>query len=158
MMDKQASSVPINADPKILLLLRNTESDNNKWAVRFERKVFNRITNQQFLGQELRNIISAHHCSADTARVIYSTSFGATQIMGFNLYGFIGYKGTIGEYLADDSMQDFATESFLVHNKINFTLSEIKLDPKKRDQFALAYNGSLDYVARMNAIIKRLGL
>lgn len=87
------------------------ESDNNQYAIRFEadifcynrRKVDNRI---------IESIRKAHkYMSRDTARMIYFSSWGMYQIMGFNLYRF--YIGPIALFLCNKKEQEEAFDRFM---------------------------------------------
>jgi hypothetical protein len=166
-MSTQASDVPMGsvvtvtdgkADPQLASIQRLVESSNNYHATRFERKVFNRITDQGTTPL-LLVIQRCNACSMDTARVIYSTSYGAYQIMGFNLYSkTIGWQGTVQNYMNDSVAQDNAYYHFLKANQIEYTWQMLKQQPALLNKFAVTYNGSTIYAVALVKAAKELGL
>jgi hypothetical protein len=153
-----ATTVP-TYDSQLCAIIRRDESNDNPFALRFERKVFNNVTNDGKITPVLARIMEIHHCSGDTARMIYSTSWGAFQIMGFNLYNSrFGYTGTIASFLNDTDAQGDLYALFLQEDGINWKWNDIKSDETKLAQFAIKYNGSTDYVANMQQAAKELGL
>lgn len=155
-MSNEASIVPSQYNAT-LSIIKHIESGGDMGAMRFERKVFNRITNGGYT-PILSKIQSANHCSSDTARVIYSMSFGGYQIMGFNLYGDLGLNISIAKFLNDYCEQDQKVWDFLNWKKIAYTADDLKNDQIKRDHFAVTYNGSTNYSANILSAIKWLCL
>lgn len=156
-MSNPANAVPTTAE-SLLRVIKLIESSNNMGAIRFERKVFNRITDAGYT-PALSNIQKANHCSSDTARAIYSMSWGAYQIMGFNLYGDLKLSIPIFDYLKDYCMQDELAWAFINDvKKIGYSVDELKNDEIKRNHFAVTYNGSSNYAINIMKAIKELGL
>lgn len=102
----------------------------------------------------------ASGCSWHTALIIYSSSWGAVQIMGFNLYGPVcNYMGNVSDFLQNVSVKsDGATVVFSnQETAFNRFILSLKLDgatPENlashaalRRAFALEYNGSPDYMS-----------
>jgi hypothetical protein len=155
-MSNQAMIVPDTAEP-LCRLIKAIESSNNFCAMRFERKVFNRITDKGFT-PVIGSIQKFNHCSSDTARMIYSTSWGAYQMMGFNLYDGLKVPVSIGEFLKDYCLQDETFYQYVQWKNILYTIDELRDDRVKRDMFSLRYNGSTDYSIKIETYIKSLGL
>lgn len=159
-MSTPANSAPTSenvaaVDPKLAAIISRVESANNPMAQRFERKIFNRITDQGSTNT-LSAIQKANVVSSDTGRVIYSTSWGLYQIMGFNLYG-MGYAGKIHDYLLDADTQMLYYAKFVTLNNINFTWNQMLADNGKMVSFAIHYNGNSAYETRMRQAAKELG-
>ena len=79
-------------------LIAYVETCNNCKALRFEPATYAKLSITRSDSQKLliEKIQTANKCSWGTALMIYSSSFGATQIMGFNLYGpMINYQKSI---------------------------------------------------------------
>lgn len=155
-MSRQAITVPDSFE-SLCRLIKTIESSNNFGAMRFERKVFNRITDNGFT-PVLGNIQRFNSCSSDTARMIYSVSWGAYQMMGFNIYDKINIGVSVGDYLKDYCLQDETFYQYIQLKGIVYTIDELKNDQVKRDHFALKYNGSTDYSIKIETYIKSLGL
>lgn len=154
-MSTLASSMPIS--PELRAIARWCESDGNYRALRFERKTFNSITDRGTT-PVLIAIARINKCSIDTARVIYSTSFGAYQIMGFNLYNGLGLTVDISTYLWDEKTQDNMYDKFVTQNDISYSVSDLKSNNEKLMRYAIRYNGSSVYADRVLKAIKALNL
>lgn len=152
-------AIPVPShDAKLCAIIRRDESNDNPFAMRFERRTFNNVTNDGRITPVLARIMTIHHCSQDTARVIYSTSWGAFQLMGFNLYNSkFGYSGTVASFLNDTDAQEDMYALFLQDDGINWVWDDLKNDETKLAQFAVKYNGSTDYVTAMQQAAKELG-
>lgn len=125
------------------------ESRDNQYAFRFEPAVYGRRNHDNSLHQ----IMYLNGCSEDSARIIYSSSFGKYQIMGFNLYWPpICYMKTFGEFLASEVDQTQAFYTFVNARKIDYTVNQLT-DEVFATNFALNYNGSVKYA---DAIAKSL--
>lgn len=152
-------AIPVpSIDSRLAAIIRLTESSQNPFAIRFERKTFNNITNRGDINPTLARIMQFNHCSADTARAIYSMSWGAYQEMGFNIYNAkFGYTGPIITFANDLDAQTDMYALFLQDDGINWAWDSFKNDSVKLDQFAVKYNGSTDYVAGLLSSAKDLG-
>lgn len=156
-MSTQASSVPTGTNVNLARVIADVESNSRYGALRFERRVFNRITDQGSTPVTVA-IAKACNCSSDTAKMIYSTSWGAFQIMGFNIYDkAIGYTGDISTFLFNQDTQVAAFNTFIKTKGIEYSIEDLK-DEHTRNTFAVTYNGSTDYAVRVLASMKRLGL
>lgn len=145
-------------DERVAKVSAYIESGNKSSAMRFERTVYARTVNGPTNGTVI-NILARNQCSRDTSLVLYSMSFGAYQIMGFNLYGKdLNYQNTIAEFLNNPSDQLSIYFKFLDWKDINYTLDELKNEPVKMDTFALKYNGSTAYAAKVAKAITDLGM
>lgn len=131
-------------------IIAHVETGNNPHELRFEPATYSALPMNPppAKAQILVNIAHLHHCSSGTARMIYSTSWGKYQMMGFNLYGMLGYQGNIFQYAEDDAAQDQTFERFVTLNKIVCTVDDFK-DPAKRAHFAQVYNGNPDAYSAM---------
>lgn len=151
----QASNVPnapVRATRTTADIIASIESSNADWAIRFERRAFAAITNKGG-NDTTAKIQRVHHCSADTARMLYATSFGRYQIMGFNLWGILRYSMTYAEFIADPDAQADAFNAFLIVKGIQYSPADL-MDAVKRRNFALRYNGSAKYADRILAELK----
>ena len=111
-----------------------------------------------------RNVVAAigvaHKCSADTAVMIATTSWGRYQILGENIYSVCQYKGSVFAFVAFSDHQQTCFSDFLAARGIAFTLTDLVMDRTKREQFITHYNGPANidaYWQRMQAAIKALG-
>jgi hypothetical protein len=154
-MVNQAKIVPV--DDRLRRIIRSIESSGNNHAMRFERKIFNRITNAPNPLIESA-IVKANSCTYDTARVIYSMSWGAYQIMGFNLYSgnSIARNCSICDFLTDLTLQNDAFDAYCISRGINFSVEEMLNDPAKLKQFAVTYNGAESYADLIVSAAKRI--
>jgi hypothetical protein len=134
-------------------LISKIESNGDLKATRFETKVFDRIATVRTDGQKsiISNIEKSHNCSWHTALQIYSTSYGATQIMGFNLYApFINYDRPFVNFLIDEKEQKTAFKNFTVSKGLqDCTLESLAASHSERIKFALTYNGGKEYTTKI---------
>jgi hypothetical protein len=143
-------------------IISEIETAKNQYGIRFEPTVFARFQNEAYerrenISQILRRIVHANLCTLDTAKVIFSSSFGSVQAMGFNVYGF-NYLLSIGEFLGSvlDQMKSF--NDFLTHNGLKeITPDMLATQVVLREKFALRYNGSLVYMQSMIASLQHFG-
>lgn len=141
------------------------ESNRNFRALRFEPMMLARIQNQPGpFGQVISAIRHWHQCSGTTAQVIAATSWGAVQIMGFNLWlastPGLGVACHFADYLANETLQRQKFIAYAEGREINFALEEL-VDPAdgltKCQLFALRYNGPGDvddYAGRLQQAAK----
>jgi len=134
-------------------IIGSIESANDYGAIRFEPKVYARIEGGSF-EWEVARAKRANKCSRATARMICATSWGRFQIMGFNLYGFIGLTDPIADYLHNVKVQSTAFETFVKHNHIEFSPDELR-DKITREKFAKIYNGSLAYAVKIETELSK---
>jgi N-acetylmuramidase len=143
------------ADAKLALIIAQVESNTNKYALRFEPEVYEHIRMNPSAEQIklVRSIAQANMCTTPTAEIIYSTSWGLFQLMGFNIYA-QGWTQSIGLYLEDIEEQNLSFDRFVEAKKISFTWDELKNSPQSLEHFATEYNGPAAvafYTQRMTA-------
>jgi hypothetical protein len=123
------------------------ESRGDSFALRFEPATYTALTTGA-MTPEHADIVSAiatiHNCSVPTAQVIYSSSWGRFQIMGFNLYGpTIQLKTTVFAYCADDIAQIAAFDALVTSMGLGGeTAPMLATDPQARIAFGAKYNGN----------------
>lgn len=106
----------------------------------------------------IKTIAKINGCTLETAQVLYATSFGLYQVMGYNLYS-LGLHRPISEFLAGPHariLQDAMFAKFLSGKGILYTWRELASDQDKLNLFATKYNGSLSYGNRMRAVARTL--
>lgn len=134
-------------------VVAETESAGKIDAMRFEPSVFQRLAPQ-------RNIVrygSTEIMTLETSRVLGSMSFGAYQIMGYNLYGVCQYARPLTEYLTNESQQLFSFAKFIEHGK--FDDNEFEVYVENNDlllRFSKFYNGSEHYASSLLASYHKL--
>lgn len=135
------------------------ESKNCPHATRFEPKLFDHVCNGGAVsGDVLTTIKSIHNCSDMTARTIYCTSYGAVQIMGFNLYDG-HFAGDFVSFLCDPVAQFAAFDAFVDARKINYSVDDLCKSVDFRMDFAKKYNGdAVAYSAQIVLALVRFGL
>lgn len=82
--------------------IKQVESSNNPLAMRFEPSVY---ASQAYVDQPKIKLYATNgYISGETASMIASTSWGAYQIMGYNLYD-LGYVGTLADFIISPTRQ-----------------------------------------------------
>ena len=147
------SSAMFGPDPQLARIIRQVESSNKISALRFEPVVFSGLSMSDSEKNLISRIAAVNTCSFNTARVIFSSSYGLYQIMGFNIYS-LGYTDTIWEFWHSESDQNQCFAEFLIRNRINLTWAELKQDRAKLLAFARVYNGPGDQVAYADAMTR----
>lgn len=137
-------------------IISDIESAGNRFAMRFEPHVFAR-TGEGKYGVMVSLAKERNKCSFDTARVIVSMSYGAYQIMGFNLYDphVIDYPKSVGAFLSDDMVQAGTFRAFCQRRNIYFPVKDL-YDESVRLRFAEVYNGPATPHAYAKKIASRL--
>lgn len=136
------------------------ESKNNPHAMRFEPAMYTHLSQGPgaWMQSILDKITAVHSCSHGTAMMIYSTSFGATQIMGFNLYDGL-YADDVASFMGDTIAQAAAFDSFCMRKQIKCTVEDIAGFPLLRSHFAKVYNGNADaYAAQIVYALQHFGI
>jgi hypothetical protein len=172
----QSAAKPAAVDPKLSYIVSQVETDGFSGALRFEPKVYAEIqsaTKTELDGSLALYAAHASHvadtkrtlvariaqlnmCTEETAQVIYSTSFGLYQLMGYNLYA-NGLHQPISNYLNGVQarvLQDAMFAKFLAGHGLLHTWKEMAADQDLLNHFALHYNGSLAYANRMKAVAR----
>ncbi len=143
-------------------LIAWVESRSTFGAIRFEPAVYDRFAAGKInkAGLEiLARIVAVNKCSQGTAKMIYSTSWGAVQIMGFNLYADPKFDMPIAEYLDGQGPQTRAFRSFLVSAGLqDFTPAILAKSKEARLKFSTKYNGSIAYDLALRNALNHFGL
>jgi hypothetical protein len=147
----------------LFAVIAAVETKGNCRALRFEPATYEKIQSgprsdsQQAI---IATIQARHVCSWHTALMIYSTSFGEVQLMGFNLFAKpVNYQGTFWDYCASEGDQK---GSFLVllasMNLLSITPQELADVPSLRVHFGTVYNGDgLAYAQQIGYALQALG-
>lgn len=139
------------ADPVLARIIAEIESSNEICAVRFEPGTFYAAQRPSILSL----ICADNFCDTKTAQVLYSSSFGLYQIMGFNLYDTLGYRGNILKFWSDSELQLEFFGRFLSVKNINYNWETLKTNPALLSRFAQIYNGDASaYSAAMLKIAR----
>lgn len=139
-MTNQPTPLPVS----LFDIIAWVETKNNPHAMRFEPAMYQHVTTGGAVDSgALARIKALHNCSDGTAHAIYSSSYGAVQIMGFNLYADpMLFAGDVVQFMGDPIAQAAAFDGFCQKKNLPFTVADIALDAAKRAQFARIYNGS----------------
>jgi hypothetical protein len=139
------------------------ESNRFNGAIRFEPGLYGQTVPDRIKPPQiavLTAIRRANFCSFDTARMIFSTSFGRFQLLGETLYGEpINLRAPISAFWASEAMQLAAFNAFVAAHGIDCTINELLTDPTYSERFATAYNGPgnvADYAGRLISTAKLL--
>lgn len=107
------------------------ESNNNRFAFRFEESLYKRFDFKKTNKRIFKIVKKIHQCSDNSAKVILYCSWGKYQILGINLYDICSLSKTVFEYLFDESLQDLTFQIFmskvvrLDENKLLVELDEL---------------------------------
>lgn len=130
------------------------ESNNNPRALRFEPGIYRGLLDTRIL----HDIAMLNKCNQDTARVIYSMSFGEYQMMGFNIYNGSLFDSDIATFLTSNDLQLHVFADF-VHNKnIDYSVDELANSQISRLMFANVYNGSKTYADSILIALHHFGV
>lgn len=131
------------------------ESKHNLQAIRFEPATYE--NNAKFVSVILNAIKIAHNnCSDGTARMIYASSWGQFQMMGFNLYapGAYQYKKSVIDFCNSQDDQVYQFEHFVSAKGIAYTPLQLGSSPSQRMTFARVYNGAPSYAVSLIDALK----
>lgn len=147
--------------PNLFDIIAWVETKSDGTLFRFEPAIYTKLSLARTDSQ--KQIIAAIQkanpgMSWNTALVVYSTSYGATQIMGFNLYGpQLRYQDTVADFmgvpLGGDSMPSdrICVDQIVYSNRlfaamsIDFTPAALAVSPALRHKFAVTWNGAPEY-------------
>lgn len=142
-------------------IIGQIESGGNRKAMRFEPAIYARFVAVAGIGNDaadLRYKISTiNACSVGTGQMIYSTSWGMFQFMGFTLYD-LGYDKPILDFVESPSDQIAIFGQFVSKHGIAYSVNELRDTIDRRIAFATHYNGlgnPAAYADRIEAEIKR---
>jgi hypothetical protein len=148
--------------PNVFDIISWVETKHNSMAVRFEPSTYNKLSATRTDSQKaiIANIVKYCACSWGTALMIYSSSWGETQIMGFNLYGpDINYTDSVIKFCVDLPMQQTAFNKLVASMKLaDITVAQLAVSKVARARFAVTYNGSSDYSANIVEALKAYNL
>lgn len=154
------SDVPVSLSDIIAWI----ESRGNPHAIRFEPLVFSRLTTGAMTSEHaaiVARIVRIHNCSIPTAQVIYSTSYGLYQLMGFNLYADDSVNCTemdVVNFCNDEAEQTRIFNAFVSRETIAVAPAMLASDPGVRAQFARIYNGNAQaYSLAIDASLQHFG-
>lgn len=140
------------------------ETKQNEKAIRFEPKVFaeKSFLDHTFTASSECHAIQAAHpgCSYGTARMIYSTSYGAAQVMGFNLYGrHCGYTKSIVDFMCDAIAQKDVFDKLIASMGLeHISPAALSLSAATREHFGRVYNGNgMAYASEIVLALKHYG-
>ena len=131
-------------------VVAQVESANNPFSMRFEPAW---IPHNELAAQKYA---TGGWIDEPTAAMICKTSWGKYQIMGDNLYGQLGYDGSLVDYLISPIRQLKYFQSFL--RTIGFSDVDFSaLSNSQLDAFAMKYNGSAVYADSLRRAYVALG-
>lgn len=120
-------------------VIKRIESNNDPHAMRFEVVTYDRMMRKVPQAPVLGVIREAHHgCSSQTAGMIAATSWGAWQLMGFNIYSTGKYSNTVGAFLGSVADQNLCAGYFLDAIGYGASMNFATIDV---ENFARLYNG-----------------
>jgi len=154
------SSVPPFSNPQLAQIIARVESTDNISAYRFEPGIFAGDSVRNRNADIIERITRLNDCDIDSARVIFSSSYGLYQIMGFNIYASARADiGSVLDFWEDSALQGKLFFDFLTSHGINYTWSQLKSSPFLLAQFARVYNGYASrYSLAMKQAAQELGL
>lgn len=144
-------------------LVAYIESRGSNSAIRFEPDTYNKFTTSANVSKAARVILAriqtVNKCSVHTAAMIYSSSWGKFQLMGFNVYAEPDAVLPVGEFLACQSVQVASFVGFLKRNGLaDYTPESLARDQAVRLHFAITYNGAIGYADLIVGALKYFGM
>lgn len=148
--------------PSIFDVISWVETKRNFTSVRFEPATYAKLSVARTDSQKviIAAIQKANVCSWGTALMIYSSSWGAAQVMGFNLYGpRTAYGKSVFDFCADETAQKFVFGSVLKEMGLDqFSVADLAVSKVTRARFALSYNGSCSYADEIVSALQHFGI
>jgi hypothetical protein len=161
-MTPEPAPVKALTSPSPFDIISWVETKHNSSAVRFEPATYEKLSVARTDSQKaiIARIMQRNECSWGTALMIYSTSFGQVQLMGFNIYGpTVNYDSNVIEYCNEGSSQE---NSFLLFIRsvglADITVAQLAASVVARHRFAITYNGSPEYADNIVAALKSYGI
>jgi len=144
-------------------IVARVESSDRISAVRLEPAILRHYTSGVLSPQEKGALAACSHacgCDYDAARHILASSHGLFQIMGYALYGSLGWDGPIADfyYKTDQSVW---FERFLQSRAMGNSWVELAQDPDGLLSWVARYNGTariFGYVSHMIDAARALGI
>jgi hypothetical protein len=147
-----------STDDVLAAIIRNVESSGRLSAVRFEPGIHNSLAQLDSNLPLIEKIAGFNACNIDTAKIIFSSSFGLWQMMGFNVYSY-EFDNPILKFWESELVQRSIYDAFIVRNDINFSWREMLGDRTKLEKFARIYNGPANvsqYISSMYTAARNL--
>jgi hypothetical protein len=147
-------------------VIAQVETLTNSRAIRFEPATHARLTLTRTDAQKtiINRISEAHRknsmeISWGTSLMLYACSYGAVQLMGFNLWGPIcNYQKTFVDFMECEADQRIMFERFLSAMRLDrFSPEGLAGSPEARHHFAVTYNGAPEYGDRIADALKSFG-
>jgi hypothetical protein len=149
----------MQGDERVLKAIARIESNGFQFAMRFEPHKYE--ARDRHPSSIIARIKGANKCSGHTASVIYSTSYGLYQIMGFNLYSGSSPVALVpvGEYMGNVSFQRESVVKFLeAAHLLKYSAVDL-LNVGPSEEFTKAYNGPGNiaaYSAKLRNVLKTI--
>ena len=144
---------PSSSGQALASVIKSIESGGNPHRPRFEYHAFMAWPWTPVYDR----ILAKHGCTRDTAQMIATTSWGAYQMLGVNVFD-PAISGVDPEhlfaYVADADMQDRSFAHFLEAKGIGWTLAELLGDADRMERFCARWNGPAN-AAAYAALIRR---
>ncbi len=141
-----------STDNALAAIIRNVESGCHLYAIRYEPGIFASLAQAESNAPLIQKIAGINACDIKTAKIIFSTSYGLWQEMGFNIYS-LGYDLPILQFWQSQTDQRAIYDAFIIKNGVNFSWREMVADQMKMEEFARVYNGPgavSEYIAAMH--------
>lgn len=132
-------------------IIASIESSDNPKRLRFESATYQKLISGKMTPIHsviVGNIASINKCSTDTAAMLYSTSFGLYQMMGFNLWDPSSSARTsfdVFSFVASPNEQTRCFNAFVSRETIDYTAQELADSDLRRVHFAHIYNGDAEH-------------
>lgn len=153
---------PTTAAPTLFQVISWVETKHNSRAVRFEPATYEKLSAVRTDSQKaiIANIMKRNGCSWGTALMIYSSSWGETQLMGFNIYGpAVNYPGDIINFCMSETAQKSGFDALVKEMKLtDISVATLAVSSVARARFAVTYNGSVNYAVEIVAALKSYNL
>lgn len=144
------TGVQLTAPITVPDIIAHIESSGDPYAYRFEPTVYKNLSTGALTPAHLeivQNIMAVHKCSQSSAMVIYSSSYGLYQIMGFNLYDANNLNCSLqfGCFMNSTDWQSTFFARLLTRMGLTYSVDDLANNPNLRMHFAVTYNGSSVY-------------
>jgi hypothetical protein len=135
------------------------ETKNNPFGYRFEPLLYQKLSAPSKAAQDiLATIQHIHQCSLNSAKAIFSSSYGSTQILAENLYDpAVGLKVPVWAYMNDAILQAATFSDFVKWKQLDYRATDL-LQPTLREHFAIMYNGSPAYAELIAQSLDHFGV
>lgn len=141
---------------RIEKVIAGVESNFDKYAMRFEEKVYFRFSkNTGLIKDAIKQIKNTCQVSNKTAIMIASTSWGLYQIMGYNLYTTCNLTSHIIDFLNSEEKQKEAFYTFCNKNKISLADAEKELAElvNKKQQYEKTAKTKIEWIDNLKKLL-----